>query len=68
MAADAGLKTRDLPDGVRLRRHGGHVFALNYGETSFDLTMLGWSGEPLLGELVLAPSRVAVMAVAGAGY
>lgn len=68
MAADAGLKTRDLPDGVRLRRHGGHVFALNYGETSFDLTMLGWSGEPLLGELVLAPSRVAVIAVAGAGY
>ena len=68
MAVDAGLKTRDLPDGVRLRRHGGHVFAFNYGETSFDLTVLGWSGEPLLGALVLEPSGVAITQLANAGY
>lgn len=66
LAGDAGLKTRDLPDGVRLRRHGGHVFAFNYGETSFDLSELGWSGAPVLGELVLEPSGVAIMAVADA--
>jgi len=67
LAGNAGLTTRDLPDGVRLRRHGGHVFAFNYGETVFDLAELGWSGEPVLGKLVLEPSGVAVIAVAGAG-
>ena len=67
LAGNAGLTTRDLPDGVRLRRHGGHMFAFNYGETVFDLAELGWSGEPVLGKLVLKPSGVAVIAVAGAG-
>ena len=68
LAGSAGLATRDLPDGVRLRRHGGHVFAFNYGETVFDLAELSWTGAPVLGALVLEPSGVTVMAVAGAGY
>lgn len=65
MVAAAGLTTFDLPEGVRLRRHGGHVFALNYGETAFDLAQLGWTGAPLLGDLVLEPSGVAVVEISG---
>jgi len=68
MADSAGLITRDLNDGVRLRRHGNHVFALNYGASSFDLATLGWTGSPLLGELVLEPSGVAITSLSGAGY
>ncbi|MCY0093950.1 beta-galactosidase [Hoeflea ulvae] len=68
LAKEAGLVTRDLNDGVRLRRHGGHVFALNYGASSFDLAELGWTGTPLLGELVIEPSEVTIMAVSDAGY
>jgi len=68
LANAACLLTKDLDDGVRLRRHGNHVFAFNYGATSFDLATLGWTGTPLLGELVLEPSGVAITAVSGAGY
>jgi len=68
MADSAGLATKELNDGVRLRRHGNHVFALNYGATSFDLATLGWTGSPLLGELVLEPSGVAITSLSGAGY
>lgn len=67
LATKAGLDTKDLPDGVRLRRHGRHVFAINYGAEAFDLTALGWKGTPLLGDIVLAPSGVAVTAVEDAG-
>ncbi|MGJ8572624.1 MAG: beta-galactosidase [Hoeflea sp.] len=63
-----GMITKDLPDGIRLRRHGSHVFALNYGATNFDLASLGWTGTPLLGELVLKPSGVAIMQVSSAGH
>ena len=68
LACRAGLATKALNDGVRLRRHGGHVFAFNYGAESFDLATLGWTGEPLLGELLLDPSGVAVMPLSRAGY
>ena len=67
MAVDAGLTTTDLPEGVRLRRHGGHVFAFNYGETVFDLAELGWNGEPLLGQLLLEPAGLAIMPASGTG-
>ncbi|WP_417434462.1 beta-galactosidase [Hoeflea sp.] len=68
LCTETGLSIRELPDGVRLRRHGNHVFAFNYGATSFNLADLGWSGEPLLGRLVLEPSGVAVTRLADAGY
>lgn len=68
LSEQAGLAVRDLPDGVRLRRHGRHVFALNYGPTPFDLADLGWSRNLLLGEPVLAPSGVAVARLTDAGY
>ena len=68
MADSAGLATKELNDGVRLRRHGNHVFALNYGASSFNLATLGWTGTPLLGELMLEPSGVAVAPLSDAGY
>jgi beta-galactosidase len=68
MVDSVGMVTKDLPDGIRLRRHGNHVLALNYGASSFDLAKLGWTGLPLLGELVLEPSGVAIMQVSSAGY
>ncbi len=58
----ACLVIKELNDGIRLRSHGNHVFAFNYGAISFDLATLGWTGEPLLGELVLEPSGVAIAA------
>lgn len=68
LSEQAGLAIRELPDGVRLRRHGQHVFALNYGATPFDLADLGWSRDLLLGEAVLAPSGVAAARLTDAGY
>ena len=68
LSEQAGLAIRDLPDGVRVRRHGRHVFALNYGATPYDLADLGWSGDLLLGDRVLYPSGAAVARLADAGY
>ena len=65
---EAGLTTKELNDGVRLRRHGKHVFAFNYSAASFDLALLGWAGTPLLGKLVLEPSGVSVVPLPDAGY
>lgn len=67
MVDSAGLVTKGLPGGIRLRRHGSHVFAFNYGASSFDLASLGWTATPLLGELVLAPSGVAITPISRAG-
>ena len=64
----AGIGTRELRDGVRLHRNGNHVFAFNYGMTAFDLSALGWTGEPILGSLDLQPSGVAMTTLKGAGY
>jgi beta-galactosidase len=68
LSEQTGLAMRELPDGVRLRRHGQHVFALNYGAEPFDLADIGWSRGLLLGEAVLAPSGVAVARLTDAGY
>ena len=68
LSGQAGLAIRELPDGVRLRRHGRHVFALNYGAKPFDLADLGWSRDLLLGQRMLSPSGIAVARLADAGY
>ncbi|WP_412051358.1 beta-galactosidase [Hoeflea sp. Naph1] len=65
LAGLSGIAVTTLPDGVRLRRHGAHVFAFNYGNDSFDLASIGWNGTPLMGELTLAPSGLAVMPASG---
>jgi beta-galactosidase len=65
LAGLSGIAVTTLPDGVRLRRHGAHVFAFNYGNDDFDLASIGWNGTLLLGEPALAPSGIAVIPASG---
>lgn len=64
LAEELGLPIRYLPDGVRLRRNAGHLFAVNYGDEDFDLGTLGLSGDPILGDMTLPPSGVTILKVA----
>ena len=59
VAAEAGLSTLALPEGLRLRRHQGHVFAFNYACAARRLPADG-SREFLLGGEELPPAGVAV--------
>lgn len=63
LASEAGIETRSLPDGVRLRQRGRHLFAVNYGEETFDLATQGLSGDVVLGDWSMAPSAVTVIAL-----
>jgi beta-galactosidase len=65
--AEAGLPVLTLPDGVRVRRAGRHVFVLNYGPETVDVGALGIEGRLLLGERTLAPADVIVLEAAGVG-
>ncbi|MEO0630837.1 MAG: beta-galactosidase trimerization domain-containing protein, partial [Planctomycetota bacterium] len=56
-AAASGLETRRLPAGLRTRRRGGHMFAVNYGNTAQRLPA---GVKPLLGQSPLPPGEVAV--------
>lgn len=60
LAHEAGLPTVALPVGVRLRRHGAHTFAFNYGATTVDLGPHFADPTCLIGSAVLDPSGVAV--------
>lgn len=55
-AAEAGLATIDLPDGLRLRRRGELVFAVNYAPEPVSLPA---PGDLLLGTDPLPPAGVA---------
>ncbi len=59
-ANEAGIATHTLPDGVRLRRCGDHLFVFNYADEEFDLGDLLPDAEPILGETMLKPSGVTV--------
>lgn len=61
LAAEVGLPAVDLPEGVRIRRAGGHVYAVNYGEEAFDLADIGLRGDFVLGENILKPSDVTIV-------
>jgi beta-galactosidase len=63
LAADAGIAARPLPEGVRIRRDGKHLFAVNYGDQPCDLARFGIDGKVLLGEPLLAPSGVAIFKI-----
>ncbi len=63
LAEELNMPTVHLPDGVRIRRSGNHLFAFNYGEEPFDLAGLGIEGDAVLGETTLGPSGVAVLKV-----
>jgi beta-galactosidase len=61
LANEAGIATTWLADGVRIRRDGRHLFAVNYGDQPCDLAAFGIRGKVLLGGLVLEPSGVAIL-------
>jgi beta-galactosidase len=64
LANEAGIATTWLPEGVRIRRDGRRLFAVNYGDQPADLAAFGIRGKALLGGLVLEPSGVAILEVA----
>ena len=59
LAAEAGLATTHLPEGVRLRRAGDLAFAFNYAAAPRPLPS-NMGGELIIGETELAPAGVAV--------
>jgi len=44
LAEVANLRTFRLPEGLRVRRRGNHLFVFNYDEQSHDLGALGFDG------------------------
>ena len=61
LAEELNIPTVHLPEGVRIRQSGGHLYAVNYGDEDFDLAALGIRGEPMLGEMTLQPSGVSIL-------
>ena len=60
VCSEAGIATRQLPEGLRLRRAGGVWFAFNYGAEACDLAEYVPEAEGfLLGSPVLPPAGVA---------
>ncbi len=57
VVAEAGLETLDLPEHIRIRRRGAHIYAFNYGEADWHAPE-GWT--PMLGESVLKARQVGV--------
>ncbi len=54
----AGVKTLEIPEGVRIRRRGNLLFALNYGSTPWTLSA---AGEVVLGSRDLQPQQVTIL-------
>jgi beta-galactosidase len=63
LATEVGIATTWLPEGVRIRRDGRHLFAVNYGDQPCDLVAFGIRGKMLLGGPILEPSGVTIMDV-----
>jgi beta-galactosidase len=63
LAEEAGIATVHLPDGIRIRRSGNHLFVFNYDNEAFDLGPLGLPGNIVLGEKTIPASGVTVLAL-----
>ena len=61
LAEELNIRAVHLPEGVRIRQNGGHLYAVNYGDEDFDLAGLGMKGELVLGEMTLEPSGVSIL-------
>ncbi len=59
-AADAGLSTHKLPEGLRLRRTGNHTFVFNYSAEPIHL-QADIEGAVVLGSRLLGPGQVTVL-------
>lgn len=60
LAAEAGLPTFVLPEGVRIRRTARFLFAFNYATSAREFPAEAVSGTPILGESRLDPAGIAV--------
>jgi beta-galactosidase len=60
VSTKAGLETLELPEGVRLRRRGDLVFAMNYGCETWRAPL---AGNVLLGARDVAPQDIAIFKV-----
>jgi beta-galactosidase len=56
---EAGLPLHPLPEGVRTRRTGDHLFIFNYSTQPQQLSP-GKAWEPIIGEVTLPPADVSV--------
>jgi beta-galactosidase len=61
-AKDAGLETHDLPEGMRLRSAGDHIFAFNYSLQPLTLPE-SVSGGFIIGERSIASADIAVLQI-----
>ncbi len=61
LARQAGLETLRLPDGLRVRRAGGLLFAFNYSDAAIDVRKHVKASACRMGDFVLEPSGVAVL-------
>lgn len=62
LAGEAGLETRDLPPGLRMRHAGARSFMFNYDDAPIDISAYVGAADFLIGTPVLEPSGVAVLA------
>jgi beta-galactosidase len=60
MAAEAGLETACLPEGVRLRRTARYLFAFNYANGRREVPAAAVVGDPVIGQQSLGPAELAV--------
>lgn len=61
LADRANVAVRHLPQGVRIRQNGNHLYVFNYGDSVTNLESLDIAGDYLLGQSELPPSGVAVI-------
>ncbi|MEM8727004.1 MAG: beta-galactosidase, partial [Pseudomonadota bacterium] len=59
IASEAGLQIIELPEGIRLRRTGSHVFAFNYSNVPTDISSTLGDNQLVLGKAILPPAGVA---------
>ncbi len=64
LANEAGLETVALPEGLRIRRAGDHIFVFNYApiETAIPVSL---HGDFLIGSTRLPPASIAVLSAPG---
>ncbi len=65
-AGEAGLTTLALPEGVRVRHVGDHLFAFNYAATTRNVPLPA-SAQPLIGDSHLQPAGVSIWHMRNAG-
>jgi beta-galactosidase len=61
LVAEAKLKARTLPEGIRLRRRGSLLFVINYGNAAWQVP---FAGKLVLGKRKVAPQDITILEAA----